>query len=325
MSVGKKFDFCRDAGCHPRPGDTPQIGEFKILNAIAPPRTFVNDVTGYMKRLGVNRTPKLNLYVDGQPAIFVLGDPLCHTRRAQPIVVSKVWNSKILGWGRVRIDSKASKTYNGQKLLEGFYDECKNGWQYWIHTKEMADIFFNRIAGMYQAQEKSILLNSHFPNFSKSIFHEIFHSFEKGDLISGDTFFAEGFAEYFAQQLAAQYEVPLKVFPAYQSVYDAVDKIVKQLELFVREMFNISDSAAIEAEALKICARGFYAEEDLYLRQLLPVFDEKLRTMAPPELQLSKPAIDDALKINWIKFRLKDENKERKDWYINWLKVFGRK
>jgi hypothetical protein len=332
MHGGTKFEF-KKAGSLPAASPYPLIEELGKLEGIDP-RIFVKNAGTFLSRYGVTRAPTLKYYegprykkdpADKCPAIFLLGNPYRFVRafgkESIRIIVSQVWNRRIDSWGRLSIPG-VSKEFTEKSIYQGFYDgdasKWPSRWQYWVFEESIADVIFNESRGLFNTDD-GIFINTHQQGFRDALFHEIFHAFESRNNLSASSFFAEGFAEYFAIMFGAAkpYNLKIEVFEQYQEQYAAVKALVEQAVLRCNTSQN--DQARNRRQGLEICARAFYGDDMPSLEKLLPMFDADLRKTIPENQRLSIAALDAGMDVDCIKSRIADPKKKEKEWYKGWL------
>jgi hypothetical protein len=332
MYGGTKFEFKKAANL-PAASPYPLIEELGKLEGIDP-RTFVKNARTFLSRYGVTKAPALKYYegpryqkdpADKCPSIFLLGNPYRFVRetvdKSIRIVVSQVWNRWIDTWGRLSIPG-GFKEFTEKSIYQGFYDgdasRWPSRWQYWIFEEYVAEVIFNESIGLFNTDD-GIFLNTHQQGFRDALFHEIFHAFESRGNLSASSFFAEGFAEYFAILFGAAkpYNLEIGVFPQYEEQFKAVKALVEQAVRLCDTPPN--DQVKSRRQGLEICVRAFYGDDMNSLEKLLPMFDADLRKTIPENQQLSRPALDAGMDVDCISSKINDPNKKEKEWYKGWL------
>ena len=332
MYGGTKFEF-KKMGDLPAPSPYPLIEELAKLESIDP-RTFVKSARTFLSRYGVTKAPALKYYegprfkkdpADKCPSIFLLGNPYRFVRstgnKSITIIVAQVWNRRIDTWGRLGIPG-GNREFTEKSVVRGFYDgdatQWPSRWQYWVSEESTADVIFNHSRGLFTFED-GILINTHQSGFRDTLFHEIFHAFESLENFSDSTFFAEGFAEYFAIMFGAAkpYNLTIKAFKQYEVQLNAVKALVEQAAL--RCNTPPKDPVKSRRRGLEICVKAFYGDDMRSLEKLLPMFDPDLRQTIPADKQLSKAALDAGMDVPCIRSRINDPQKEKQEWYKEWL------
>jgi len=325
MYGGTKFEF-KKVNNLPAASPYPLIEEFAELESIDP-SILVKNVRTFLSKYGVTKAPALRYYEgprhkkdpsDKCPSIFLLGNPYRFVRKrgntSSTIIVSQVWNRRIDAWGRLS-RTGLPKEFTEKSIYQGFYDgdssRWPTRWQYWIHKEDVADVIFNKSRGLFNTDD-GIFLNTHQQGFRNALFHEIFHAFESQKKLSVSSFFAEGFAEYFAIMFGAAkpYNLKIGVFPQYKEQFKAVKTLIDQTVL--RCKTPNSDTAKRRQQGLEICIKAFYGDDMDSLEKLLPMFDADLRETIPEKDRLSEAAVEAGMAVNCIRDRITDRTRQRK-------------
>lgn len=275
----------------PAPEEHPGRDQFELLEKTTP-SNLVEQAKAFLASFDVNKQSELG----DHPAFFLLGEP----QVVGSVVVSKVLNAEVEGWGPLANVPNDNGVYSDGKTTPGFYGGGGQG-QVYVHALEGGRDFYDYITAA--VVNGGIVFNTHSRGYAQAVYHEILHTFEGSNLVNS-TVLKEGFVERFADEFRKKrFGLTVPYYPAYS--------------LFVSEVEHL-----VGASSLKACALAYFGDDESVLPLLMPQFYEPVWKALSPGSRISDNTRVQAASCSTVKDYLpKAHNlKGKAAWYVDWVK-----
>lgn len=277
----------------------PIKAEYGYLKDIKPTELTKSAQLYLSKRFGVTKSSDLAV----NAVYLVLGNPRYEDQLGKRFVVSDVLNQEIPGWGAVTDGKDANlKPFGPQESALGLY----TGSQVYVHDNEGGQGFFDNLSAA-TLSPTGILFNAHADNYSNSVFHEVFHTFQGSKLTNHDVF-KEGIVELISVMFANEiYGVKLDYYPGYAKYVPDAQKLIAY-----------TDERTV--------ARAFFQDDDDAIEALTPLFYKPIADTLPSTQKISPEGLLAAKSLpifsgsgNLAQFLMKKDG----SWYRRWVERNG--
>lgn len=232
------------AAGHPKASPAPIATEFLVINKV-PPTALKTKVTKFLSGYGVKKkSPFVEKGLSRQGAILFVGLPKLYTAKGKKFVVWSVLNSLFKGYeitafantDAVSLIKDDFKTFENKPQL-GFYQDNTNAAthesfmkavlkQKFVQDEETGTGFLSNGVAM-TFDPDNIVLNTHSPGFTSSIYHELLHTYD-GKSLANTLAIREGVVEYFGKAFAvADGFTSYQVYGGYKEMVDEATKVIK--------------------------------------------------------------------------------------------------
>jgi hypothetical protein len=284
---------------------TPLREEFSQLKPLDP-KKLVPQAKAFLSGLGVNKASEMG----DSPCMILLGEPRKVVRGGAQLVVWKILNSEIPGWGRLDSGPEDHGAFSDQSTAEGLYTghPLDDSSVAYVQTLSDGQSFLDDITAA--VINGGIIFNTHSPGFAASVYHEILHTFE-GKLLSTSFFFKEGFVEWFAAQfMIGHFGVKVPYYPPYRVAAENIEKVIR--------FTSVQD-----------CAKAYFNDDKSCAAKLVPLFYKPIiESQLKPGEKLDPTCISDAnmkclfLKDAFSTFKMK-KGQDAGAWYKEWVAKHG--
>lgn len=299
--MSEKFVFQRTAevlGVAPHKA-IPITEEFEIIKSIKPTQLTKSAQLYLQTKFQVTKSSDLA----SNAVYLVLGNPRYELNKGVRLVVSDVLNKDIPGWGPVTEGKDAIvRNFGDSDTAPGLY----LGNQVYVHKEDEGQGFFDNLSAA-TLSPFGILFNSHADNYSNSVFHEVFHTFQ-GNKLTGKDIFKEGIVELISVMFAKdQYGVDIEYYPGYAEYIPDAQKLVA---------FTSKENVA----------KAFFMDDEAAIQALVPLFYKPISDSLPATQQLSPGGMIEGKQVPSFgtsgylgQFSMKEEG----SWYRKWVALNG--